>query len=203
MSVLLRIASELVSASTDLFEDGRYYAASALLRQLVEIEYLAWAFETRHQEGERWLRSSKAERAVVFHSKKAEECFRRPVPNRGLRVPLRARRAPRSGGDTAAARRYCGGAAPPFRSARAHWSHLGPRSGLGKGRLRQNYGLRRSHLCGESRNGSSVLRVEGCRSFGYASPSMMSDGGRSRMLSNKALRRTIGLPRFARVAARR
>lgn len=50
VSVLLRIGSELVSASTDLFADGRHYAASALLRQLVEIEYLAWAFETRDQE---------------------------------------------------------------------------------------------------------------------------------------------------------
>jgi hypothetical protein len=66
VSVLLRIASELVSASTDLFEDGRHYAAAALLRQLVEIEYLAWAFETRDQEGERWLRSTKAERQLFF-----------------------------------------------------------------------------------------------------------------------------------------
>jgi len=66
VSVLLRIASELVSASADLFADGRHYAASALLRQLVEIEYLAWAFETRDQEGERWLRSTKAERQSFF-----------------------------------------------------------------------------------------------------------------------------------------
>jgi hypothetical protein len=66
VSLLLRIGSELVSASTDLFADGRHYAASALLRQLVEIEYLAWAFETNDQEGERWLRSTKAERQSFF-----------------------------------------------------------------------------------------------------------------------------------------
>jgi hypothetical protein len=66
VSLLLRIASELVSASTDLFADGRHYAAAALLRQLVEIEYLAWAFETRDQEGERWLRSTKSERQSFF-----------------------------------------------------------------------------------------------------------------------------------------
>lgn len=66
VSVLLRIGSELVSASNDLFADGRHYAASALLRQLVEIEYLAWAFETGDQDGERWLRSTKSERQSFF-----------------------------------------------------------------------------------------------------------------------------------------
>ena len=66
VSLLLRIGSELVSASADLFADGRHYAASALLRQLVEIEYLAWAFETKDQEGERWLRSTKSERQSFF-----------------------------------------------------------------------------------------------------------------------------------------
>ena len=45
VSVLLRIASQLISASADLFGDGRHYAAAALSRQIVEIEYLAWAFE--------------------------------------------------------------------------------------------------------------------------------------------------------------
>jgi hypothetical protein len=66
VSLLLRIGSELVSASTDLFADGRHYAAAALLRQLVEIEYLAWAFEAKDQEGERWLRSTKEERQTFF-----------------------------------------------------------------------------------------------------------------------------------------
>lgn len=66
VSMLLRIGAELVSASNDLFADGRHYAASALLRQLVEIEYLAWAFETKDQEGERWLRSSRSERQSFF-----------------------------------------------------------------------------------------------------------------------------------------
>jgi len=66
VSLLLRIGSELVSASTDLFVDGRHYAAAALLRQLVEIEYLAWAFEAKDQEGERWLRSTKEERQTFF-----------------------------------------------------------------------------------------------------------------------------------------
>jgi hypothetical protein len=70
ISVLLRIASQLVSASADLFKDGRAYAAAALLRQLVEIEYLAWAFETRHHDAERWLRSDQKERAAFFRPAK-------------------------------------------------------------------------------------------------------------------------------------
>ncbi len=66
ISLLLRIGSELISASADLFSNGRPYAAAALLRQLVEIEYLAWAFETNDKDGERWLRSTRSERQSFF-----------------------------------------------------------------------------------------------------------------------------------------
>ena len=66
VSLLLRIAGQLTSASSDLFADGRHYAAAALLRQMVEIEYLAWAFQTRDSEGARWLRSSADERRSFF-----------------------------------------------------------------------------------------------------------------------------------------
>jgi hypothetical protein len=70
ISVLLRIASQLVSSSADLFEDGRKYAAAALLRQIVEIEYLAWAMETRDRDGERWLRSDRHDRETFFTPRK-------------------------------------------------------------------------------------------------------------------------------------
>jgi hypothetical protein len=66
VSVLLRIASQLVSSSADLFTDGRKYAAAALLRQQVEVEYLAWAIETRDRDGERWLRSDRQQRESFF-----------------------------------------------------------------------------------------------------------------------------------------
>lgn len=66
VSLLLRIAAQLISAARDLFGDGRHYAAAALLRQLVEIEYLAWAFDTGNREGERWLRSTASERQSFF-----------------------------------------------------------------------------------------------------------------------------------------
>jgi hypothetical protein len=47
IALLLRIAAELIEASNDLFMNGKAYAAAALIRQMVEVEYLAWAFETR------------------------------------------------------------------------------------------------------------------------------------------------------------
>lgn len=70
ISLLLRIASQLIAASTDLFLDGRAYAAAALIRQMVEVEYLAWAFETRDHDAERWLRSNKDERQEFFRPAK-------------------------------------------------------------------------------------------------------------------------------------
>jgi hypothetical protein len=66
VSMLLRIGSQLVSASADLIRDGRHYAGSALIRQLVEVEYLAWAFETKDEEAARWLRSTHDERRSFF-----------------------------------------------------------------------------------------------------------------------------------------
>jgi hypothetical protein len=66
VSLLLRIGGELVSASTDLIKDGRHYAAAALVRQLVEVEYLAWAFDARDNDAKRWLRSTAEERRDFF-----------------------------------------------------------------------------------------------------------------------------------------
>lgn len=66
VSLLLRIAGQLASASSSLFADGRHYAAAAMVRQMVEIEYLAWAFQTRDKDGEKWLRSTADERRSFF-----------------------------------------------------------------------------------------------------------------------------------------
>ena len=56
----------LSPASADLFSDGRIYAAAALLRQIVEVEYLAWAVDVRDQDGSRWIRSDKKQRMTFF-----------------------------------------------------------------------------------------------------------------------------------------
>lgn len=66
VAILLRIASQLVSASADMLIDGRPYAAAALVRQIVEVEYLAWAIATREGDGERWLRSDRRQREEFF-----------------------------------------------------------------------------------------------------------------------------------------
>ena len=66
IALLLRIASQSVSAGTDLFIDGRSYALAALVRQMVEVEYLAWAFESWDHDAARWLSSSKDERQQLF-----------------------------------------------------------------------------------------------------------------------------------------
>lgn len=66
VSVLLRIGSQLVSACADLIKDGRHYAGAALIRQLVEVEYLAWAFEAKNEVAAQWLRSSREERQSFF-----------------------------------------------------------------------------------------------------------------------------------------
>jgi hypothetical protein len=73
VSMILRIGSQLTSASTDLLADGRIYAASALIRQIVEVEYLAWAFDARDGSGEKWLRSSRRERESFFSPSKLRQ----------------------------------------------------------------------------------------------------------------------------------
>jgi hypothetical protein len=73
ISLLLRIAGQITSASADLFTDGRHYAAAALVRQLVEIEYLAWAFHMRDKDAERWLRSTRDERQSFFSPAKLRQ----------------------------------------------------------------------------------------------------------------------------------
>lgn len=64
--MLLRIGSGLVSGCADLVNSGRHYAGAALVRQLVEVEYLAWAFEKDDEECRRWLRSTREERHSFF-----------------------------------------------------------------------------------------------------------------------------------------
>lgn len=70
VGLLLRIGGELIGSSTRLFQSGHAYSAAALLRQLVEVEYLAWAFEVKDSDAQRWLRSNKSEREEFFKPSK-------------------------------------------------------------------------------------------------------------------------------------
>jgi hypothetical protein len=66
VSIILKIASSLTSGANKLFLEDNAYSAAALVRQLVEIEYLAWAFENNENEARKWMLSSKEERMQFF-----------------------------------------------------------------------------------------------------------------------------------------
>jgi len=66
VGLVLQISGELAGSATELYKSGKCYAASALLRQVEELEYLSWAFHTRNRDAERWLRSSGDERRQFF-----------------------------------------------------------------------------------------------------------------------------------------
>ena len=55
-------ATALIVGAVDLIERENPYAVAALNRQLVEVEYLAWAFAEDQEEASSWLRSTRSER---------------------------------------------------------------------------------------------------------------------------------------------
>jgi hypothetical protein len=66
VGILLRIAGELLLSTMQLVSTGHYYAGAALVRQIVEVEYLMWAFAENSTEAQRWLNSTKQERMNFF-----------------------------------------------------------------------------------------------------------------------------------------
>jgi hypothetical protein len=66
VSLLLQMAGELAVAAGRLLSDGEHYAGAALLRQVVEIEYLTWTFKEGHRSASKWLQSTYEERMSVF-----------------------------------------------------------------------------------------------------------------------------------------
>jgi hypothetical protein len=70
VSAILRVGGELIFSAARLFELKHTYSAAALLRQLVEVEYLAWAFENRKDDAQLWLRSDRKTREEFFRPAK-------------------------------------------------------------------------------------------------------------------------------------
>jgi len=66
VGLLLQMAGELVFAAGRLLSDREHYAGAALLRQVVEIEYLTWTFKEKRRSASAWLRSTHAERMKMF-----------------------------------------------------------------------------------------------------------------------------------------
>jgi len=62
LGYLSSTCASLISGAVELLTEGNCYAASSLNRQLVELEYLGWAFAEDHAEAASWLRSSRQDR---------------------------------------------------------------------------------------------------------------------------------------------
>lgn len=62
LATVIQIAGELTAGAVALLQRANLYGAAALIRQLVEIEYLAWAFAEDHEQAKAWLRSTREER---------------------------------------------------------------------------------------------------------------------------------------------
>lgn len=62
LGYLSETGAALVGGAVDLIEARNLYAASALNRQLVEVEYLMWAFAEDQEEAASWLRSTQQDR---------------------------------------------------------------------------------------------------------------------------------------------
>lgn len=62
VATVAQIGGELAAGAIALLRAGNRYAAAALIRQLVEVEYLAAAFEEEHEVASEWLRADRAGR---------------------------------------------------------------------------------------------------------------------------------------------
>ncbi|MDE0496930.1 MAG: hypothetical protein OXH86_06225 [Acidimicrobiaceae bacterium] len=70
LALLTLIAAELACISGRLLSGEHHYAGAALLRQVVEIEYLTWAFANGKRDADLWLNSTREERMSFFSPKK-------------------------------------------------------------------------------------------------------------------------------------
>ncbi len=66
VAVIAQIGSELVSACVRLLGEENRYATAALLRQILELEYLGWAFSENHDDARRWMRSNPHDRLMMW-----------------------------------------------------------------------------------------------------------------------------------------
>ena|SRR5205809_7755760 len=66
VGLLTQMAGEFALAGGRMLSDGEHYAGAALVRQLVEIEYLTWTIKEGHRSAGKWLQSTYDERIKVF-----------------------------------------------------------------------------------------------------------------------------------------
>lgn len=69
MGAIMQMAGELGLAAARMLSGREHYAGAALLRQVVEIEYLTWSFKEGRLGVTNWLSSSHEERMKAFAPK--------------------------------------------------------------------------------------------------------------------------------------
>jgi hypothetical protein len=73
LATVALVAGELVDGALELFRSGNLYGAAALIRQLVEAEYLAWAFAEEPDEAAMWLASTHDDRRAMWQPRHLRE----------------------------------------------------------------------------------------------------------------------------------
>lgn len=73
LALVIEIAGELFAGAITLLTDGNLYGCAALSRQIVEVEYLTWAFAEDQEEAMMWLRSTPDERRRMWQPRHLRE----------------------------------------------------------------------------------------------------------------------------------
>jgi hypothetical protein len=66
LATVAQVAGQLAEGIAQLLDSDNRYAACALLRQIVEVEYLAWAFAENQEEAAAWLRATRENRLRMW-----------------------------------------------------------------------------------------------------------------------------------------
>ena len=69
LATVAQVAGQLAVGTAQLLDSDNRYAACALLRQMVEVEYLAWAFAEEQEEAASWLRATRENRLRMWQPK--------------------------------------------------------------------------------------------------------------------------------------
>jgi hypothetical protein len=65
-AIVAQIGTELLVGACHLYKRQRWYAGAALVRQLIEVEYLLFLFATDKDEPQRWLKASDVDAKNMF-----------------------------------------------------------------------------------------------------------------------------------------
>jgi hypothetical protein len=73
LATVAQTAGELSAGAILLLDNGNPYGAAALVRQMVEVEYRAWAFAEDEGEAANWMRLDRRERLKIWSPTRFEK----------------------------------------------------------------------------------------------------------------------------------